>query len=388
MVPTLSVVIPTRNERDAIPRLLGAVRTALDGLDYELVFVDDSTDGTDAVLAGAAREDRRVKVYHRSAASGLASAVVDGIARSRGETIAVLDADLQHPPDLLPLMLQRLQAEHADVVVASRYLPGAGMPGLNLPRRIVSLLTRLLAQVLLQAARRSTDPLSGFFLVRRTVVDGVALRPVGFKILLEILVRGRYGQVVEVPYTFGPRAAGRTKATLRQGADYLRHLLLLLATSPGEGRLWKFLLVGASGVGVNVAVFWLLTHPVGVHYFAAGLVAGAVSTGTNYVLNSAITWADRPAGAWRVFLQRLGKYYLATWTGNAVYLGLLAALTHLGLAPMVANLVAVGVGGGLNYLMHNAWTWGQAQTPPSEAGLPPAARPDRGAGGQIPQGRA
>ncbi|MDR7556471.1 MAG: glycosyltransferase family 2 protein [Armatimonadota bacterium] len=362
MLPTLSVVIPTRNERDAIPRLLGAVRAALDGLDYELVFVDDSIDGTDAVLADAAQDDERVKVYHRHGASGLASAVVEGIARSRGETIAVLDADLQHPPDLLPVMLRRLHAEHADLVVASRYLPGAGMPGLSRPRRIVSLLTRLLARVLLHAARRSTDPLSGFFLVRRTVVDGVALRPVGFKILLEILVRGRYRRVVEVPYTFGPRTAGRTKATLRQGADYLRHVALLLATSPGEGRLWKFLLVGASGVGVNVAVFWLLTHPLGVHYFAAGLVAGAVSTGTNYLLNSTFTWADRPAGAWSIFLQRLGKYYVATWAGNAVYLGLLAALTHLGLVPMVANLIAVGVGGGLNYLMHNVWTWRQART--------------------------
>ncbi len=362
MTPVLSVIIPTRNERDAIPGLLRELRTALDGLEYELVFVDDSTDGTDAILARAARDDGRVVVYHRDGAVGLASAVADGIARCRGAVMAVLDADLQHPPRLVPVMLHRLEAEGADLVVASRYLPGAGVPGLSRPRRVVSVLMRLLAQVLLRGARRSSDPLSGFFLVRRAVVDGVALRPVGFKILLEILVRGRYARIAEVPYTFGPRAAGTTKVTLRQGLDYLRHLAVLLVTSPGEGRLWKFLLVGASGVGVNVVVFWVLTHPLGVHYFAAGLVAGAVSTGTNYLLNSTFTWADRPAGAWSVFLQRLGKYYVATWAGNAVYLGLLAALAHLGLAPMVANVIAVGVGGGLNYLMHNVWTWRQART--------------------------
>ncbi|MDR7532768.1 MAG: glycosyltransferase family 2 protein [Armatimonadota bacterium] len=358
-MPALSVVIPTRNEREALPSLLREVRAALDGVDYELIFVDDSTDGTDAVLADMARADCRVTVYHRHDTTGLASAVVEGIARSRGEAIAVLDADLQHPPGLLPVMLQRLEAERADLVVASRYLPGAGAPGLSRPRRVVSILTRLLAQALLRGARRSTDPLSGFFVVRRAAVEGVALRPVGFKILLEILVRGRYARVAEVPYAFGPRAAGQTKATMQQGVEYLRHVALLLATSPGDARLWKFLLVGASGMGVNVAVFWFLTHPLGVHYFPAGLVAGGVSTFTNYLLNSAFTWADRPAGAMRIFLQRLGKYYMATWAGNMVYLGLLTALAYLGLAPMLANLVAVAAGGGLNYLMHNVWTWGQ-----------------------------
>lgn len=359
--PGLSVVIPTRNERENIPRLLEALRAVLSGLDYELVFVDDSTDGTDAVLAGLAREDARVRLYHRDRGDGLAGAVVAGFGLSRGRLIGVMDADLQHPPRILQALVQRLDADRADIAVASRYLPGAGRPGLGPGRRLVSQGTRLVSKVFLAAARRSSDPLSGCFVLRREVLEGVTLRPVGFKILLEVLARGRYTRVIDIPYVFAERGAGRTKATLRQGLDYFRHVALLVAGSPSDSRLWKFLLVGASGVVVNMVVFWLLLHLGRVHYLYAGVVAGLTSTFTNFVLNNAFTWADRREGARSVFLHRLGKYYVATWAGYLVYLGLLWGLTHLGLAPMLANLVAIGAGGMLNYAMHNIWTWRRQQ---------------------------
>jgi len=356
--PDLSLVVPTRNERGNIPRLLEELRAALSGLDYEVVFVDDSTDGTEQVLAACARTDARIRVHHRTRGDGLAGAVVAGLAMSRGTVVGVLDADLQHPPSLVPTLVQRLDESGADIVVASRYLPGAGRPGLSWWRRVISQATRLLAWVMLRAARRSTDPLSGFFVARRAVVDGVRLRPVGFKILLEILCRGRYERVAEVPYVFGRRDREQTKATLRQGLDLLRHLALLTAESPADSRIWKFLLVGASGVVVNMVVFWLLTHGLGVHYLASGTVAGLVSTFTNFLLNNAFTWADRRERALSVLAGRLGKYYVATWAGYLVYLGLLWGLTHwVGLPPMLSNLIAVGVGGLLNYVMHNVWTW-------------------------------
>ncbi|MDR7417470.1 MAG: glycosyltransferase family 2 protein [Armatimonadota bacterium] len=359
--PSLSVIIPTRNERENVPRLLGAVRDALRGIDYELLFVDDSTDGTDEVLARVARDDPKVRVYHRDVGNGLAGAVVEGIGLSRGDCIGVLDADLQHPPQVVPVMLKRLREAGADVVVASRYLSGAGHPGLSPARALISWTTRRLAQVMLRAARRSTDPLSGCFLLRRGVVDGVTLRPIGFKILLEVLVRGRYERVVDVPYVFVGRDAGRTKATLRQGLDLLLHVARLVTSSPDDARLWKFLLVGASGVVVNMVVFWFLVHPVGVHILSAGVVAGLLSTFTNFILNNAFTWADRKGGGVSIFVQRLGRYYVATWAGYLIYLGLLWGLTHLGLVPMLANLISVGVGGLFNYVMHNVWTWrGQA----------------------------
>lgn len=358
-VRTLSVIIPTRDERENIPRLLEALRRALADLHYDLVFVDDSTDGTDAVLAEAARSDHRISVHHRRDTSGLASAVVAGFGHSRGDAIGVLDADLQHPPAMLPVLVRRLDEAQADIVVASRYLPGAGRRGLSPWRRIVSHVTRLLAWVMLGGARRSTDPLSGYFVVRRSVIDGVPLQPIGFKILLEILVRGRYRRVAEVPYVFAGRGGGQTKATLGQGLDLLRHLVVLASSSPADARLWKFLLVGSSGVMVNVTVFWLLTQPLAVHYFSAGIAAGLLSTFSNFLLNNAFTWAERRAGAASGFFQRMGKYYVATWAGFLLYLVLLRGLTHLGLVPMFSNLIAIGIGGLLNFLMHNIWTWRQ-----------------------------
>jgi dolichol-phosphate mannosyltransferase len=271
--------------------------------------------------------------------------------------IGVLDADLQHPPEIVPVLVRRLQETDADVVVASRYLRGSGRPGLSAWRALISQATRLLTRIVLKAGRTSTDPLSGCFLIRREVIDGVALRPVGFKILLEILARGRYRRVADVPYVFVERGAGRTKATMRQGVDLLRHLAMLMASSPEDSRLWKFLLVGASGVVVNMLVFWLFTRVLTVYFFWAGVVAGLVSTFTNFLLNNSFTWADRRARGLAVFLQRLGKYYAATGTGYVVYLGLLWGLTHLGMAPLVSNLVAVGIGGLFNYAVHNFWTW-------------------------------
>ncbi len=353
----LSIIIPTRNERDNVARLLEALRAVLDGLDYELVFVDDSTDGTDCALAEAARADARIVVHHRADGGGLASAVIDGIGVSRGDAIAVLDADLQHPPGLLPVMLRRLMEAPADAVVASRYVPGAGMPGLGAWRRAVSQATRLLARALLRGARCSTDPLSGYFVVRRTAVEGITLQPIGFKILLEILVRGRCERVADVPYAFEARAGGRSKATVRQGTELVRQIVALAASNPEDSRLWKFLLVGTSGVVVNSIAFWFLVHPFRLHVVAAGLVAGAVATLTNFALNNAYTWADRRVEGLSVFFRRMGRYYVTTWAGQSVYLGLLWLLTHMGMVPMLANLIGVLAGGMLNYVVHNMWTW-------------------------------
>lgn len=358
-MPTVSIVIPTRNERESIAHLLDAVRAALAGMDYELVFVDDSTDGTDRLLEEAARADPRLAVLHRERGRGLASAVVEGLRRARFEVLAVIDADLQHPPSLLPALVAALETTPADIAVASRYLPGAGRPGLSIPRRMVSQGTRWLAQLLLRGARRTTDPLSGFFALRRGVIEGVTLRPIGFKVLLEILVRGHYARVAEVPYVFVERAGGRTKATLGQGTAFLRHIVTLTASNPADARLWKFLMVGASGIAVNMVAFWLLADRLGVHFLRAGVAAGLLATGSNYVLNSVFTWADRPPGGVSVFLSRMGRYYVATWAGFLLYLALLWGFTHLGVVPMLSNLLAVGIGGLINYLMHNIWTWRQ-----------------------------
>lgn len=189
--PQLSIVIPTRNEEANVRTLLARIDAALGDLRYEVVVVDDSDDRTPEVVEQEAAEGRPVRLVHRTGAEregGLATAVTLGFKVARGRYIASLDADLQHPPEKLRELVDALS--DADVAVGSRYVPGGSTGGLSGPvRRLGSVGAKLLAQSLLPRARLSTDPLGGFFALRREVVDGVELRPIGFKILLEVLVR-------------------------------------------------------------------------------------------------------------------------------------------------------------------------------------------------------
>jgi glycosyltransferase involved in cell wall biosynthesis len=229
--PELSVVIPTYNERDSLAPLMAELRAALAGVDWEVLFVDDSTDGTDRLIADIAVTDSRVRVLHRAVnRGGLAGAVVDGLHVARGQYICVLDADLQHPPARIPDLLATARENAADVVVASRYVPGGSASGLDGPlRQFYSRGLKVISQrVFPRRLAGVTDPLGGYFLIRRSVVQGAELRPIGYKILLEILVRGQWGSAREVPYRFQPRCHGASKADLRQGLRFLHHLARLL----------------------------------------------------------------------------------------------------------------------------------------------------------------
>jgi len=239
----LSIIVPTYNEAENIGRLVGRISDALAGLDHELVVVDDSTDGTDKILANLADRAPRLRVVHRESRTGLASAVVDGIAVARGDVLSVLDADLQHPPEVLPALVRAIQDTGADLAIGSRYIPGGGSE-FTLPRRVISRGAIALAQILLRRARSVSDPVSGFFAFRRGVVEGVVLRPLGYKILLEILVRGRIARVVDVPYHFEARPAGQSKLTMAQNWAYLRHLLILWKEQPPSPPLERVIFSG------------------------------------------------------------------------------------------------------------------------------------------------
>lgn len=252
----LSVIVPTKNEAENVRGLVAKLASTLDGLEYEVVFVDDSTDATPRVLAGLARDQGgRLIVRHRAPedrADGLAGAVVEGLGLARGEYVAVLDADLQHPPEVLLELLDRARSGGADIVVASRYVRGGSSSGLASPwRKLVSQLTRWGTKLLfVERLRGIQDPCSGFFVCRRALLEGVRLRPVGYKVLLEILVRADWASLEEVPYRFAGRAAGVSKADARQGWLLLVHVLRLLREVPGAGRLWKLAAVAAGGAAV------------------------------------------------------------------------------------------------------------------------------------------
>jgi glycosyltransferase involved in cell wall biosynthesis len=252
--PELTLIIPTYNERDSVQPLLEAIDAALQGIVWEAVFVDDSRDGTDVVLAEIGQTDVRVRVLHREVnRGGLAGAVVDGLQEARGTYLCVIDADLQHPPERLPSLLAAARAASADVVVASRYIPGGSTGGLDGPlRQFYSRGLKQLSQMVFPRRLAGiTDPLGGYFLLHRGVVQGVVLRPMGYKILLEILVRCSWKRSAEVPYAFQPRQHGESKADFLQGVQFLHHLArLAMDCSPAFAPLR---LVGRVGVSQPVA---------------------------------------------------------------------------------------------------------------------------------------
>ncbi|MFB3853296.1 MAG: polyprenol monophosphomannose synthase [Vicinamibacterales bacterium] len=227
-MPALSVVVPTYNERERLPELVESLVGAFHGagLDGEVVIVDDnSPDGTGAI-ADALSEGRPVKVLHRSGKLGLGTAVVDGFSIASAPILGVIDADLSHPPAMLPVMYRVLGATGSDMVIASRYVEGGGAVGWPLSRLLMSRFACALARGLTPVR----DATSGFFLVRREAISGVRIEAGGFKICLELLVRGRVGSVVEVPYEFADRAAGQSKMSLKEAVGYfwqLRDLYLV-----------------------------------------------------------------------------------------------------------------------------------------------------------------
>ena len=229
----LSLIVPTVNERDNVTALLRRVHKALSDHPYELLIVDDaSTDGTrDVALEFAAQYPLRV--ISRTTRD-LASAVAEGFEQAKAEIFAVMDADLQHPPEMLPALLQEID-KGADLVIGSRYVKGGGIRGWSLRRWIISRGAIFLTRLLVSSARRVEDPLSGFFMLKRQVIEGAGVKPRGFKILLEILVKGHHHRVVEVPYQFKERTRGESKLNFKQDLAYLGQLCRLSY----QQRVWQ-----------------------------------------------------------------------------------------------------------------------------------------------------
>lgn len=353
--PVLSVIIPTRHEASTIRPFVHRVLDAVGETSCEIVVVDDSDrDNTVEVLRDLQCElgaDRLV-MHHRPRGSiadrTLGTAVVTGIRLAQGRYVCVIDADGQHPPEAIPRMLLVAGAQRVEYVGGSRYLPGGSAEGLDgFSRKTISLGLALLTRVAFVGTpiRAVTDPLSGFFLFRRSLVAGIELNPVGWKISLEVLVRSRARRVAEVPYTFAARAGGDSKATLQQGLLVLRHMLILLFAVTGVRRFLNFGLVGLSGVCINTGTllalqgmgFDALTWPIWFANEAAIL--------WNYNLNRHITWRDRRYGRWWL-------YNAAAFGAALISIGTTSLLVTAGaLSLWLASLAGIVLGMGLNYFV-------------------------------------
>lgn len=222
--PKLGLVIPTLNEAGNIPALLDRLRNAMSevSIDYEFIVVDDdSQDGTADVVREYGEQDPRVRVFVRKGQRGLAGAVIHGWAQTDATLLGVIDADLQHPPEVLPRLLEPV-LDGSDIAIASRYAVGNldSVGEWNKFRVFVSRCGTLATTLLQRKTMRIKDPLSGFFVVRRECIEGLQLQPEGFKILLEILVKGRIQRAEEVPFRFANRHSGKSKADFRVALHY------------------------------------------------------------------------------------------------------------------------------------------------------------------------
>ncbi|MFC4770017.1 glycosyltransferase [Effusibacillus consociatus] len=350
----ISIIIPTYNEKANIPLLVNRIRGALNGETYEVIFVDDSTDDTPRVLEKIHKQYPEFRFIHRNEEKGLATAVILGFEAARGDILAVMDADLQHPPELLTEMLTLIQ-RGADLVLPSRFVNGGGDKGLRIHRKLISKGARLIAQLGLRRVRKVTDPMSGFFMLRRHVIRGIEWNPIGWKILLEILVKGNYMEVVEVPYEFQERYADESKMSVQQQLHYLRHVYRLIVNSPEDRRLFLFLLIGMSGVLVNLIAFETFYSIAKFSALWSGFCSALIAMTSNFILNDTFTWPGDKQG---LALIRYLKYVLISTVGIGINLLTLYLLhSRLGVNALASNLLGILVATGWNFGMNSIWTW-------------------------------
>lgn len=290
----VTIIVPTFNERDSVAELIARTAAALAGWDAEILFVDDSADDTAAEIARVAADaPLPVRVIHRAQnTGGLGGAVVVGLQAASSDVCIVMDGDLQHPPELLPALLARHADGGVDVVAASRYIGGGDTSGLGTAvrfgvSRVATWLTRAMFP---RRLARSTDPMTGFFLVDRARLDLTALKPQGFKILLEILARNDL-RIAEVPMEFAERRHGTSKASLRQGGTFIAHLARLRF-----GKMSLFALIGVIGALANLGIMWALTAA-GVPYIWAAIVGAEVTIIGNFLLQERFVFADMKTDA-------------------------------------------------------------------------------------------
>ena len=351
--PLISLVIPTFNEAGNIPELLARLASAVPAdLTCEVIFVDDSTDDTPRVIAQTARDCRlAVSVMHRDKPEGgLGGAVAAGLREASAPWIVVMDADLQHPPSLVPQLVAAGQRAGADLVVASRYTAGGSHTGLDGGFRVLasSLTTRLAKLTFRRQLRQVSDPMSGFFAVRAAALDAGLLRPLGYKILLELIVRCRLRRVTEVPYQFQDRFAGESKASLSEGWRFLRHLVMLRCSGVRASML-AFGLIGLSGFVPNLATLWLLSKPLGMNYLLAEVLANQVAIIWNFLLLDFVLFSDRRHSHWT---RRFGKFLVlanSDLVARIPLLGLLVAHAHMNV--LVATAITLIAAFGARYVV-------------------------------------
>lgn len=359
---TFSLIIPTYNESKNLEKLVEVLSQILNSYwkgDYELIIVDDdSPDRTWQVGLELMPHYPQLRVMRRQQEKGLSTAVIRGWQASQGEILGVIDGDLQHPPETLINMLNEMQ-NGVDLVVASRHIEGGGVSDWGFIRRLLSRGAQMLGLIILpNVIGRVSDPMSGYFMVRRSAIANCLMNPLGYKILIEVLGRGSVDKVAEVGYVFQERKEGESKVTWRQYVDYIMHLLRLRSRGRISrirerlrvpiNRFLKFGIVGFSGVFVDMAILYLLSDASTLHWglTRSKIISSEVAVINNFLWNDLWTFSDISSHqkGWQKRIKRFLKFNFICLFGmglNLIILNVLYNYAHIN--QYIANLIAIAI---------------------------------------------
>ncbi len=360
MAYDLAIVLPTFNESRNVAPIFDRLESALHGIRYEVIFVDDdSPDGTADVVRALAGEHDNLRVLQRIGRRGLASACIEGILGAAAPLVAVMDADMQHDESILPEMLRRMREESLDLVVGSRNIAGGSMGEFTRSRVKLSQLGRRLS--LMGAEHELSDPMSGFFMVRVATFEQFAhrLSGIGFKILLDIVLSAGPGlRIGEVPYRFRLREHGESKLDLLVGLEYFELLVDKHLGGVVNVRFVLFAMVGALGVGVHLLILSALLKLAGLTFATGQAVTTFIVMILNFVLNNSVTYRDRRLKGWR-FWSGLLTFCLACGLGVAANVAIASEVFRRGVPWVLAAVTGLLFSSVWNYGITSMTTWRQ-----------------------------
>lgn len=363
----ISIIIPTFNEAENIENITRAVSGILKdkGINGEILVVDDnSSDGTIETVRRLQDEISGLNLIVREEDHGLSQSVVEGFENAGADIIQVIDADFSHPPDLIPDFYNSIKTDNFDVVIGSRYMKGGDIMNWPLKRRIISLGATAFGRILFPEI---TDPVSGFFAIKKDVVADAGMKPRGYKILMEVLGKGRWEKAREIPFTFKDREEGESKLKLSTMADYLLQCLDIgtYALKTRNTSVWqewkkiiKFGLVGASGIVVNTAILYGLTEYLGLYYMISSVFAIEAAIITNFILNDTWTFDGANKSHMEKRWKRFVSFQVVSVCGVIINLAVLFALTEFaGIYYIVSNIAGIFIAFIWNFLVNRHFTW-------------------------------
>ena len=354
----LAVVMPTLNERENVAALVDRLGTALAGIRWEAVFVDDdSPDGTADLVRELGQQQSNIRCVQRLGRRGLSSACIEGILASSAPFIAVIDADMQHDEALLPRMLATIKERELDIVVGTRYGANGSVGDWQRSRVAISSLASRLARLVVKA--ELTDPLSGFFVIARGAFAATMrnLSGQGFKILLDIFASSpRPLAFAELPFHFRRRVHGESKLDTLVAWEYLTLLLDKLAGPMIPVRFLLFAMIGGLGVLTHLSALWLAVYPLGIGFAAAQTIATLVAMTGNFLLNNLFTYRDRRLHG-RAMLTGLLSFYAVCGLGAAANVGIASHLFVANHSWWLAGMGGAAIGAVWNYAMSSVFIW-------------------------------